>query len=477
MQFPIPRCDDEAEKMGNCEFAITADLDAGYWQVLMHKYARDKTGFFTPDGKKHFCDLPMGIKNAAPFFVCMMLELKAIWDHDFFKTPAGIALIGEIKRKYAVFSAKALTEDKLTASPEALLSRDPPDSSIIIDDLLLFAKQPVPLLAYSISVLQVFLHHRVSIKLRKTRFPPSSAEFVGQDLKAKGNAPAASKYTAIRALGRPLSFGDLHMLVGLFGFYSRWIPWFEDKIGSWQQILKLKPPVHTAVEEEVAKLKANWTPVAAQLLEEMKEAIVSGPVLKRPDWNRTFYVKTDWSSYAKVGALCQPECSPKAEEALRKDIEGTDAGFDRTISGLRLRPVQFISKKNLEAEQSQHSSVGELATGRWVFIKWHKYLWNQLFLWITDCNGITRFWMIDLLPTHQMQRWKLDMPRYDFHVIHRPEMMLCECNLLSRYNSYADKLRKDEKHEVCLQDECIEGKLAAGMSPNKGARALAAEDP
>jgi hypothetical protein len=57
MQFPIPRCNDEAEKMGNCEVAITADLDAGYWQVLMHKYARDKTGFFTPDGKKHFCSL------------------------------------------------------------------------------------------------------------------------------------------------------------------------------------------------------------------------------------------------------------------------------------------------------------------------------------------------------------------------------------------------------------------------------------
>jgi RNase H-like domain found in reverse transcriptase len=129
------------------------------------------------------------------------------------------------------------------------------------------------------------------------------------------------------------------------------------------------------VEEEAAKLEANWTPVAAQLLEEMKEAIISGPVLKRPDWNRTFYVKTDWSSYAKGGALCQPECSPEAKEALRKDMEGKDGGFDKTISGFQLRPVQFISKKNSEAERSQHSSVGELATGRWAFIKWHKYLW------------------------------------------------------------------------------------------------------
>jgi RNase H-like domain found in reverse transcriptase len=71
-------------------------------------------------------------------------------------------------------------------------------------------------------------------------------------------------------------------------------------------------------------------------IEEMKEAIVSGPVLKRPDWNWTFYVKTDWSSYAKSGALCQPECSLEAEEALRNDIEGKDGGFDKTISGFRL---------------------------------------------------------------------------------------------------------------------------------------------
>jgi hypothetical protein len=85
--------------------------------------------------------------------------------------------------------------------------------------------------------------------------------------------------------------------------------------------------------------------------------------------------------------------------------------------------------------------------------------------------------MVDLLPTQEMQRWKLDMLRYDFHVIHQPEMMLCECNLLSRYNNYADKLQKNERQEVCLRDELIEGKLEAGMSPNKGAKALAAKDP
>ena len=107
----------------------------------------------------------------------------------------------------------------------------------------------------------------------------------------------------------------------------------------------------------------------------MKDSILSGPVLKRPNWDQPFYVKTDWSSFAKGGALCQPECTPEAEESLQKEREEVStAEFDRTISGLRLRPVQFLSKGNTLAERSHPSSVGKLATGRWAFLKWRKYL-------------------------------------------------------------------------------------------------------
>ena len=242
------------------------------------------------------------------------------------------------------------------------------DASIIINDLLSFADSPVMLMAYFMAILQVFVHHRVSIKLRKTRFLPARAEFVGLDLLPEGNAPASSKYAAIRELSRPTLFGDLHMLIGLFGFYSRWIPWYEELIASWRAILKKKPPVDTDPDTEARLLTELWTPKEDSLLHVMKEAILSGPVLKRPDWDRPFFVKTDWSSFAKGAALCQPKNTPAAEEALRKERdEGTVADFDKTISGLRLRPLQFISKRNSIPERSNHSSVGELATAWWAF--------------------------------------------------------------------------------------------------------------
>jgi hypothetical protein len=466
-QYPIPRCDDEAERMGSNEWAISSDADQGYWQVAMHKSAKDKTGFFTPDGKKHFCHLPMGIRNASPFYCCMNDDFRKQVKEAFFGTHIGVTLIKEIQEKYRALSPNAFSGGELSLHPEALLKKDNPGSAIIIDDILTHAKHPIVLLAYFVTFLQVFELHRVSLKLRKTRFLPSSAEFVGMDLKAEGNAPASSKYGAIKKLSRPRTFGDLHMLIGLFVWYHPWIPWFEDRVAPWRNILKKKPPVDTPKPEEAKLMESLWKPQHNALLEEFKLSILSGPVLKRPDWDRPFYVKTDWSSRAKGGVLCQPDCSPEAEVAIKRELEGADSEFDKTISGLRLRPLRFISKVNTASEQHHHSSVGELATGRWAFLKWNKYLWYRPFIWITDCSGIIKFWNFDLMPNHQLQRWKVDMLRFDFTAVHRPENMLCECNLLSRYNQHGDELRDKERPAVVERDQTIERRLSSGANPNK----------
>ena len=79
-----------------------------------------------------------------------------------------------------------------------------------------------------------------------------------------------------------------------------------------------------------------------------------------------------------------------------------------------------------------------------------RYLWYRPFTWITDCSGLKKFFGLDLdpsvqiqyLPTHQMQRWKMDMLRFDFTCVHRPEKMLYECNMLSQYNTWTDDWRK-----------------------------------
>ena len=78
-------------------------------------------------------------------------------------------------------------------------------------------------------------------------------------------------------------------------------------------MLKKKPPVDTSTEEEERLMNERWGPKEDSLIQVMKDAILSGPVLKRPNWTRPFCVKTDWSSLAKGAVLCQPKCTPEAE--------------------------------------------------------------------------------------------------------------------------------------------------------------------
>lgn len=73
--------------------------------------------------------------------------------------------------------------------------------------------------------------------------------------------------------------------------------------------------------------------------------------------------------------------------------------------------------------------------------KLKKYLLGREFTWITDCSGIQRFFDTEMDPTHTMQRWKMEMLRFQFTVVHRPSKMMAECDLLSRYNRKADELR------------------------------------
>jgi hypothetical protein len=56
--------------------------------------------------------------------------------------------------------------------------------------------------------------------------------------------------------------------------------------------------------------------------------------LKRPDPNRRFYVKTDWSAWAQGAVLLQADVTEEAEEAMWREIHGGQCEFDKAIEGL-----------------------------------------------------------------------------------------------------------------------------------------------
>lgn len=442
--FPILRCDDAVEDIGGATVAITLDLDAGYWQVLVHSSSRPKTAFYIPKGKKRWKNMPMGLQNAHAFFVAMVTKIQERWEQYYDDHKASL-----IEKTTRLLNNNTTGKVRTEQEVAGLIAVGKPGSAVIVDDVILYARNVPTLIAYTLAMLEMFVVYRVTIKLRKTRFLPARAEFVGVDVTASGNIPAQSKFEQVRTLAPPKSVADWRMLVGFFGFYRQWIPWYEERIIRWRDKYKqLDKPRGTFIssdacqDEEETQVQELWEDADDKLLEDLKQAILDGPVLKRPDYNKRFYLKTDWSKHAMGAALLQAEDSDEAREAERQETQDHKCRFDKTLGQLRLRPVMFLSRKCKGPEIDYHSYWGETATGRWAMNKLRKYLLGREFTWITDCSGVQKFFETEMDPTHTMQRWKMEMLRFQFTIIHRPARMLAECDLLSRYNQKADALRE-----------------------------------
>ena len=55
----------------------------------------------------------MGIKNAAPFFVAMMVQMHKLWDQQFFESDEGLKCIEWAQMTYKMLASVAIPVDTL----------------------------------------------------------------------------------------------------------------------------------------------------------------------------------------------------------------------------------------------------------------------------------------------------------------------------------------------------------------------------
>ena len=324
------------------------------------------------------------------------------------------------------------------------------DSKCIVDDILIFSDTVHEALTFLECVLRILVKYRVTVGLSKCNFLAPSLEFVAVDVSAKGNAPAKSKFPALEALTKtaPKTATEVLGIIGFLGFYQLWIPWFEVRINQWRRYKKNAPPLSAPKEVQREFFKNKWTIEDHTLLCEIVEELKAGPFRKRPDHNRRFYLKTDFSSRGMGGVLLQAD--PESEDALRAEQLETKGGpsvFDKdtTTKAFRLLPVAMISRTCTPTEQSYHSFTGEACTGIWAMEKFRVYLWHNGFTWLTDCAALRSFLSGEHSHSHQMNRIIFRMLQYNVRIEHRPAKMLTDADLLSRYNTMSDEMREEQR--------------------------------
>ena len=431
--FPIRRCDDAVSDIGpQARWYISVDQDSGFWQMLLEKLSRPKLAFFTPNGKKRWTVMPMGALNSSSIFVAMAADLQKTWN--------------ALATSRNIDTSKARTALKGQNTPINI--HDTYGSEVIVDDMLFYAEDLDTLLAYFDCALEVLLHHRVTIKLKKCKFLHPILEFVGVDIKPNGNSPARSKFPAFEKLPAPETWADLRILIGMFGFYQEFIPLFQTRIAPWRKLQVGQPlPGQLTAETERSFFKGFWLPEHQQLLDELKKELLSGLILARPNPDRRFYVKTDWSRLAMGAVLLQTKSDEDSTLAEELEKQGGPCFFELQTHGIRLRAVSCISRATSGAEQSYHSHTGEASVGLWAFNKWRKHLIGAEFTWIADSQGLKGFFEDDPdklhAATHVLQRWRAALLMYHFTIEHRPARMLVDCDALSRYNTMTSKWRDE----------------------------------
>jgi hypothetical protein len=191
----------------------------------------------------------------------MILEMKKEWTEKYKET--GAKVIEQIISMYRTLTQPEFVEkvkELSEANPDVEFLKGDPTLLAILDDILWASTTILSLLAFFSASLQVFQHYSVSFNLKKCRFLPTRAEFVGLDVLINGNTPAKSKYDVIGTLARPVLFSDLLMFIGLLGFYSKWLVLYEIRISPWRGYLKQRPIVKDDKEAEEKLLTSLWQP-------------------------------------------------------------------------------------------------------------------------------------------------------------------------------------------------------------------------
>ena len=399
INYPIPRCDDAVmNEFGRARFFILLDAYSGYHQIKMASCSVDKTAFSGPHGRKYkWLVMPFGLRNSPAVFICMMHDLKQIWD-------------------------KILSEKMDIGENNG--------SRIIMDDVFIFAETIENAFIILETICEVAKHYCLTWKLKKTQFFHSTIEFVGVDVSAAGNQPADAKATTLKTWKYPIIVRDIASFLGFIGFYARWIPNYELKSLPLRKIIREYNYPDKVTSDMFGKVEKDT-------FDYLRDCILSQPILIRADVNKRFYLKTDFSALGMGFALCQPDNSPEALQAMREEDAGAKCQFDLCFSKLRLHPICFGSRKCLNNERYFHSFVGEATAAAWAITKNRHFLWGRPFTLLTDCNALV--WLMTYRGTNAaIRRLMLEMTGYWFTIEHRPNKMMADPDYWSRLNSDHD---------------------------------------
>ena len=222
---PLPKIDELYVKLSGVKIFSALDRISGYYHIELGKASRTKTTFITPFGKWEFNMVLFGLAQALAYFQ---------------------ALISKVLEGLSHFAITYL------------------------DNIIIFSKNEEEHLQRLEIIFERLREVSLKLKRSKCSFMKMHIEYLGHLISEKGIEPMPDKLAAIKEMPAPKNPKGIKQLVGLVGYYQKFIPRFSD----------ITKPLTRLMRHDTL---FNWCKKCKFSFQILRNALCTEPILKFPD--------------------------------------------------------------------------------------------------------------------------------------------------------------------------------------------------
>ncbi|XP_034075852.1 uncharacterized protein K02A2.6-like [Gymnodraco acuticeps] len=359
-KYILPSVEETLGKLAGAKIFSKLDANMGFWQIPLIKGSAKYTTFITPFGRYHFNRLPFGIASAPEHFQNRMTT-------------------------------------EVTEGLEGVFCH--------MDDVLVWGQTQEEHDARLYAVLEKIQKAGITLNVEKCDISKQEVTYLGHVITASGIRPDPSKTEAVRKMEEPKNVSELRSFLGMVNQLGKFIP----------QLTERDKPLRDLLSKKNCWL---WGIDQARAFQDLKDSLISPPVLAMYDRNRETKVSADGSSYGLGSVLLQ-----KWEEDWR--------------------PVAYMSRSLTQTEQRYEKEALGLT---WACERFRNVLIGRHFELETDHKPLLSLLgsqALDALPS-RIQRFQMRLMRYSYSITHVPGKSLWTADTLSRAPVKSDST-PDEK--------------------------------